>query len=363
VVTFARKYLNYTGEDDAFDFSAAYDPISAFGARLADGRVWSFFRKVADGMDAYLPYIQGHDLQHRMPLTVPLKAGLPKLSVNDTLWHMRSHNEGSWFDNTQDVGAEAFHAPYRWRPLMWQVGPGGHASAPKAPTYVHERTIGYHVTAWHFVAQCRQGFPKPIGGVFWFGVDDTATSANVPFYCGSTAVPDSWATPRTVRGSGDTTYNGDVTKFNWDAAWWAFNVVANYAYERWSYVYPVLAATIKATEEAEFKATAALDAELSKQWAAGDTEGALAKMTNFGLDNGDAVVKQWQALFGTLFARFRDGGVTEKAPVAKSPGCGCSWTETGYDQKWYTRIVKDTGTHYLLDQPPSADDLRKLKLM
>ena len=63
--------------------------------------MWSFFREVADGMDAYLPYIQGHDLAHRMPLTVPLKAGLPKLSVNDTLWHMRSHNEGAWFDNTQ----------------------------------------------------------------------------------------------------------------------------------------------------------------------------------------------------------------------------------------------------------------------
>ena len=112
-VTFARKYLNYTGEDDAFDFSATYDPISAFGARLADGRVWSFFREVADGMDAYLPYIQGHDLAHRMPLTVPLKAGLPKLSVNDTLWHMRSHNEGSWFDNTQARVSPAARHPQR----------------------------------------------------------------------------------------------------------------------------------------------------------------------------------------------------------------------------------------------------------
>ena len=45
---------------------------------------------------------------------------------------MRSHNEGSFFDNTQDVGAGPFHSPYRWRPLTWEVD---------NETYVNERTI------------------------------------------------------------------------------------------------------------------------------------------------------------------------------------------------------------------------------
>lgn len=40
--------------------------------------------------------------------------------------------------------------------------------------------------------------PDIIGGVFWFGMDDTATNVYTPFYCGTTAVPHEFAV-----GNGD----------------------------------------------------------------------------------------------------------------------------------------------------------------
>ena len=47
-----------------------------------------------------------------------------KMSVNDTMWSMRTHFGGTWFDTTglhrKDVGAGPGHSAYRARPLSWK---------------------------------------------------------------------------------------------------------------------------------------------------------------------------------------------------------------------------------------------------
>ena len=35
--------------------------------------------------------------------------------------------------------------------------------------YVNERIVGTQYTAWHWVAQLRQGLPKPMGALQWWG--------------------------------------------------------------------------------------------------------------------------------------------------------------------------------------------------
>lgn len=119
--------------------------VSFGSARLCETRVWAFFRQINSGMEQYLDYVQGRNLTNRMPLFVKAER---QISLNDTMWFMRTHYEGTWFDNTgtvrPDVGAGAFSSPYRWRPLEWQL---------EGKTYVNERTVGTQQTAWHFVAQ------------------------------------------------------------------------------------------------------------------------------------------------------------------------------------------------------------------
>ena len=48
--------------------------------------------------------------------------------------------------------------------------------------------------------------PDPVGGVYWYGVDDTYTTCYVPLYCGINDLP-----PSFTRGS--------LSDFSWDSAW------------------------------------------------------------------------------------------------------------------------------------------------
>ena len=78
----------------------------------------------------YLDYAQGYNLTNRMPLFVTAK-GTGAISLNDTMWLMRTRFTGTWFDERSDVGAGPFHAEYRQRPLMWTAG--GKKYAERAP--------------------------------------------------------------------------------------------------------------------------------------------------------------------------------------------------------------------------------------
>ena len=54
-------------------------------------------------------------------------------------------------------------------------------------------------------------------------MDDTYTTVWFPLYCGSTRCPPSFPT-------------GRLGEFSWDSAWWIFNLVANYANLKYSYM-------------------------------------------------------------------------------------------------------------------------------
>jgi len=333
VISFARKMGLYNGTDAEFSFSDVYDPVTEVGARICEARVWSFFHHVAEGMEGYLDYLQGRNLTHRMPLSVPV---VNKISLNATFWHMRSHNEKSWFDNTIDEGAGPFHAPYRWRPVAWEYN---------GDTYVNERTISTQQTGWHFVAQARSWLPDEVGGIIWFSADDTSTSVHVPFYSSMTQVPASWSIPQ-----GDKTHSGDVTKFSFDHAFWVFNMVANLAYPRWEVVYPDIAQHIRSIEHLLETEVFQIDYQAEAMLKSKGRDATIAFLTEFSNAAGDRVVKEHLELWKNLFVKYRDGQITVAADATESPACGCKVSENGYDDKWHSRIVADTGSHYLVEQ-------------
>ena len=217
VVSFARKVGLYPADaeafpDAAFDFSAAYDPVTFSGARHGEARVWDIYRHVAgaDAMAPYLEYARGFNLTTRMPLFVypaatadaatgasgdgglrggssrtseKTRAKARKISVSDVMAFMRTRLEDTWFDtrgvHRSDVGAGSGHSAYRWRPLMWHAAgqPEGAAS-----TFVNERTVATQQTSWNFVAASRSWLPKPIAAIQWWAPDDSATALRVPIY-------------------------------------------------------------------------------------------------------------------------------------------------------------------------------------
>ena len=138
-------------------------------------------------MAQHLDYAQGYNLTNPMPLFVK---PMEKLSVNDTMWSMRTHFEGTWFDTTgllrPDVGAGPGHSAYRARPLEWKSG---------GKSYVNERTVSVQQTGWNFVSQGRPHMPPPLASLFWWAPDESGTALRVPLYGGATRVPLGFADP------------------------------------------------------------------------------------------------------------------------------------------------------------------------
>ena len=123
-------------------------------------------------MAQHLDYAQGYNLSNPMPLFVkPTK----KMAVNDTMWSMRTHFEGTWFDTTgllrADVGAGPGHSAYRARPLTWKSS---------GKSYVNERTVSVQQTGWNFVSQGRPHMPPPLSSLFWWALAVQCTQSAKP---------------------------------------------------------------------------------------------------------------------------------------------------------------------------------------
>ena len=190
--------------------------------RICDTRVWSILRRVAPSKHL------SPDFHRSKPGALPYPLWLPpdaKLSVAGVLALMRDHYEGTEYDMTQGIDAGPSACP----------AGGGRCSGSRRPDYVWERPISTQQTAFSFVAQLRSWMPDPVGGLYWYGVDDTFTSCFVPFTICIDALPKSY-----VRGSN--------SKFTFDSAWWTFNLVTNYAYLKWSMMVPEIQACQKDLE-------------------------------------------------------------------------------------------------------------------
>lgn len=236
MISHARETGIFSGKDKDFSFSDVYAPVDFGGARACDARVWAFFNRYADGMDQYLDYAMGHNLTNRMPLYVKPKV---KLSVKDLADMMRDHFEGTPMDMTCDIGAGGNALPYRWRPMTFKVD---------ETSYVNERAIATQQTGWWYVGQCRSDFPRDLGGLYWFAVDDAGTSALTPIYSVSTRVPEC-----IEEG------NGSMLEYSETSLFWIVNRVTQFAYLRYNQIGAEVREIVDAWENDMIEKTAQVD--------------------------------------------------------------------------------------------------------
>jgi dipeptidase len=320
VIDIARSYGWFSGEDRDFSFSDSYAPLDFGGARFCEARVWAGFNAVNSQMGQYLDYAMGENLSNRMPLWIKPD---DKLSVRDVMNMMRNYYQGTLMDMTNDIGAGPFKSTVRWRPMEWKVD---------GVTYINERAISTQQTGFSFVAQSRSWLPDPIGGIFWFGVDDTYFTVYSPMYCGMTRVPESYAVG-----------NGDMMTFSENSGFWVFNQLTNFAYSRTS----VMIGEIQAKQDelengyiAEIKNTDATAEALYKK----SPKKAVKYITDYSVEAGNNTVAQWKEFYKFLFTKYVDGNVKEKRPVP--PGYKYytpKVSQPGYSEEWYRAIVKDAG--------------------
>lgn len=327
---FARKHGYLTGKDEDFSFADAFKEHPAATRRSCDARVWSFFRQFATPEEdqEWFKWVN-YESDKPMPLyIIPNR----KLSLKDMQERMRDHFEGTPYEMTNDPGAGPHKSPYRWRPTRYEVN---------GNTYTHERAVATQQTAWHFVSQSRADLPDPIGGVLWFGTDDTNTSVYMPFYCSMTEVPEE------VRPG-----NGDLYTFSPTANFWMTNWVANQAYTRYDQMIGDIRKVQEPLEDKYISSRADKERELLELYNANNLEG-LEKSVN---SEGAAIAKEatdaYRDLAHFLLIRYMDGNrkkLDKDGNFARNAdGKPLSPDYSGYSQDFFETIVEKTGDHFLL---------------
>jgi len=148
--------------------------------------------------------------------------------------------------------------------------------------------------------------------------------------------------------------NGATGTYSATSAFWAFNVVSNYAYPNYNVVADAVTAEVVATEASLMKAVASADGTAAALLKSKGQAAANAFLSNFSISTAEAVVEKWVDLFPKLFVKYRDGLKCPPPPPPASkkdlpppPACNA----VGYDDEWYARVAKESGPHFLL---PSA---------
>ncbi len=321
VISFAREKGFYDGPDEEFSFADVYAPLGFGGIRFCEARVWSIFRRAAPSLGLGVEYADGSHPDKRLPLWI--RPDRP-LGVADVMSLMRDHYEGTPLDLSKGVGAGPYACPYRWRPMTWEVD---------GKRYLHERAISTQQTGFSFVAQSRAALPDPIGGVFWFGVDDTYSTVYVPVYCGVTSVPPSY-------GEGV----ASLMRFSWDSAFWVFNWVANMAYARYSDIIVDIQA-VQRELEGRFLADQAAVEKAALELYGESPRLAADYLTRYSVEAGESTVRRWRKLGEQLMVKYVDGNVKDRSGHVGHPP---------YPESWYRRIVEERGDTILV--PEAKED-------
>jgi dipeptidase len=323
VVDVARSFGWYSGLDKDFSFSDTYAPLDFSGARFCEARVWSGFNMVSNQMGQYLDYAMGENLKNRMPLWIKPDN---KIGPKEVMGMMRNYYQGTPMDMTKDIGAGPYGSTVRWRPMEWKVD---------GVTYINERAISTQQTGFSFVAQSRSWLPDPVGGIIWFGVDDTYYTVYSPIYCGITRVPETFAVG-----------NGDIMTYSDNAAFWVFNQVTNFAYTRTRLLIADLQKKQSELEDGYMKETENIDKTASELYKSSPAE-SIKYLTDYSVKSGNNTVKQWKGLYRFLFTKYVDGNVKEKVPVPAGYKFHVpKLTQPGYGDEWNRFIVKETGDKF-----------------
>lgn len=307
VIDFAKEQGYYDPDSgQPFSFRKAYCPDTPKNKRYSDGRVWSIFRRAAPSLNLSPDYFRGKEGADSYPLFIEPDQ---KLAVKDVINLMRDHYEGTEFSMRKGVDAGPYGTPNRWRPIDWKVD---------GQEYAWGRPISTQQTGFSFIGQARGFLPDEIGGVYWYGVDDTYTSCYIPLYCSIDQLPESFTV-------------GSIQEFSWDSAWWTFNFVANFANLKYSSMIKDIQKVQNALENKFLELQPAVEHTALDLINQGKTELAKKYLTDYCVSRGERVVDKWEDLAKHLIVKYNDGYVKNENGRP---------TEKGYPKEWLRKVLE-----------------------
>jgi dipeptidase len=302
-----------------FRFCDVYCPPTAEKLRYCSTRVWSIFRRAAPSRELSPDYHRAVEGAEPYPLWIEPDS---KLSLADLISLMRDHYEETPYDMTRGVDAGTFGNPNRWRPIEWMVD---------SVKYAWERPVSTQQTGFSIVAQCRSWLPDAVGGVLWYGVDDTYTTCYMPLYCCMDSLPTSYTT-------------GSLQEFSWDSAWWIFNLVANYACLKYSHMMPEIR-SVQDEIETKFLHMQPSVEKTAVDLLKADPGLARRYLTDYSISQAEMVMSRWQELAVHLITKYNDGYVKDEDGRPQ---------EVGYPDEWLREVLRARPEDFWL-QPENGD--------
>ena len=302
VISFAIEKGYYDPDSgEPFRFNEVYNPTTPDRLKYCESRVWSLFRRAAPSGNFSAGYHRGVMGAERYPLWIKPDE---KLSLQDVMALVRDHYEGTEIDMTKGFEAGPFGTPNRWRPLYWDDEEGNRHS--------WERPISTYNTCFSFIGQMRADYPDHVGGICWFGVDDTYFTCYVPIFVGNKSVPGPFT-------------KGDINKFSWDSMWWAFNFVSNFANLKYAYMIEDIREVQSALEGEMIRQADSISTALAGM----PKEKQVEKLTAFSNQWGEKVHAEWIKLGEHLLTKYNDGYVKDENGKIN---------EVGYPDAWMQQI-------------------------
>ncbi|MCL2118353.1 MAG: C69 family dipeptidase [Planctomycetaceae bacterium] len=326
VIDFAVEMGYYVpASGKPFHFADAYAPADAKAKRVCETRVWSVYRRAAPSLNLSADYHRGVAGAEPYPWAIRPDR---KLSTADVMALMRDHYDGTEFDMTQGIDAGEYGMPRRWRPLYWKLDENDEQE------YAWERPISTQQTGFSFVTQSRSWLPDPVGGVVWYGVDDSYLTCYFPLYCTINELPQSYLT-------------GSIERFSQDSAWWVFNLVSNYANLKYSYMMPEIREVQQKLESTFFALQPAVERTATELYATAP-DAMQDYLTDYSVTQAEKVTKRWQELAVHLITKYNDGYVRDED--GKYPN-------TGYPREWLERVLQERPTQFLLPNNDAPSEI------
>ncbi|MBB6480519.1 C69 family dipeptidase [Spirochaeta isovalerica] len=296
VITFARKNGLWDGDDKDFSFADVYTVMNKTDIRQSEGRLWNIFRKVNVDAGDWKDYISGDVKRHfpargtangvisnRLPLW--FKADAP-LTSSDLMDLMRDHFEDTDMNMAKGIWAGAFSYPYRLRPDN---------GTAREYYYSHDRPVSVQYTGYSFISQSRRNIPDSIGGINWFGVDDTYMTVYLPVYSGVSSVPSC------LREE-----NNHPTEVSDNSAYWLFNMVSNFSALRYKAMIIDIRKVQRELEDL-FKDRQKMMEEEAERMVGEENSDIADFLTARSEEMGNIMMNRWLELFHFLLIKHKDG--------------------------------------------------------
>lgn len=312
VIEFAKSKGYYKESDGPFRFADVYAPAEPGSLMFCEGRVWSIFRRAAPSLNLSPDYFRAVRGAEPYPLFIkPDK----KLSVKDVIALMRDHFNDTEFDQTKGIEAGPFGCPVRWKGLTWKI-------EGDTTQYAWDRPISTQQTGFAFVSQMRSWLPRQIGGIHWYGVDDNYSNVYMPLYCSITKPPETFRI-------------ASIAEFDFNSAFWIFNLVANLAYTKYSYIIKDIQAVQSSLENKFFDYQPAIE-KAALELLNKNSELGIEFLTEYSNNQVAKTISTWQKLWKDLVLKYNDGYINNV-----NENYGRTPKGVGYGNEFFKRVVQD----------------------